>query len=93
MIKNKYRAILPVVITIGLISVSTASIFIKLAQEEAPSIVIASLRLVFATVLIAPIAINYHIKETISLTRKDYFLIIASGFFPCPSLFIMDNLS
>ena len=78
---HKNKTILPFVIIIGLISVSTASILIRFAQEEAPSIVIAALRLILATVLIAPIAIKSHFKEIISLSRKEYWLIILSGFF------------
>ena len=78
---QKNKTILPIAILIGLVSVSTASIFIRFAQEEAPSIAIAALRLIFATVLIAPIAIKSNFKEIISLSRKEYCLILFSGFF------------
>ncbi|MFC2064710.1 DMT family transporter [Chloroflexota bacterium] len=78
---HRNRISLPIVIIFGLISVSTASIFIRLAQEEAPSIVIAALRLLIATVLIAPITLKLYFKDIISLSRKDYLLVITSGFF------------
>src|SRR5512134_3211854 len=66
---------------IAILAVSTASIFIRLAQAEAPSLVIAALRLTFATLLLAPIAwIRYRV-ELKSLTRLEIIPGIISGLF------------
>jgi drug/metabolite transporter (DMT)-like permease len=65
----------------AILAVSTASIFIRLAQAEAPSLVIAALRLTFATLLLAPIAwIRYRV-ELKSLTRLEIIPGIISGLF------------
>jgi drug/metabolite transporter (DMT)-like permease len=65
----------------AILAVSTASIFIRLAQAEAPSLVIAALRLTFATLLLAPIAWTRHRAELKSLTRAEVILGIISGLF------------
>src|SRR5512143_91370 len=65
----------------AILAVSTASIFIRFAQAEAPSLVIAALRLSFATVLLAPIAWTRHREELKSLTRSEIGLGILSGLF------------
>ncbi len=48
---------------LGIIAVSTASIFIRFAQENAPSLVIAAYRLGFATLALAPWALTRHRPE------------------------------
>ncbi|RPI93764.1 MAG: EamA family transporter, partial [Chloroflexi bacterium] len=65
----------------AILAVSTASIFIRFAQVEAPSLVIAALRLAFATLLLAPIAWTRHRAELKSLTRTELTLGIISGLF------------
>jgi drug/metabolite transporter (DMT)-like permease len=65
----------------AILAVSTSSIFIRFAQAEAPSLVIAALRLSFATVLLAPIAWTRHREELRSLTRSEIGLGILSGLF------------
>jgi drug/metabolite transporter (DMT)-like permease len=65
----------------GILAVSTASIFIRFAQEYAPSLVIAALRLVFASLIIAPLALSKHRAELASLSKRDMVLAIASGIF------------
>jgi drug/metabolite transporter (DMT)-like permease len=72
---------LTIAIIIAIISVSTASIFIKFAQKEAPSLVIAALRLIIASIIIAPFAIRNHKKELLSLTRNEFLMGLLSGFF------------
>lgn len=65
----------------AILAVSTASIFIRLAQEEAPSLVIAALRLTFATLLLAPLALTRHLEELKGLTRREILLGVISGIF------------
>ena len=66
----------------GILAVSTASIFIKLAQHEgAPSIVIAAARLTIASVLLAPVALTHYRSELKLLTRREWALALLSGLF------------
>ena len=65
----------------AILAVSTASVFIRFAQADAPSLVIAALRLTFATLMLAPIAITRHRAELRSLTRADLILGLVSGLF------------
>ena len=75
----------PLKISLGLLSailaVSTASIFIRFAQREAPSLVIAALRLTFATLLLAPITLTCYRDELRSLKRRELLLGLLAGFF------------
>jgi drug/metabolite transporter (DMT)-like permease len=76
------RLLLPLALLIAILAVSTASIFIRFAQTDgAPSLVIAALRLSFATLLLAPIAIMYHRGEILNLTRSELNLGLVSGLF------------
>jgi len=71
-----------VVLLIGILAVSTASLFIRFAQQDAPSIVIAAYRLTLATVFLLPFALPRFSGEVIrALKKKDVFLIILSGTF------------
>jgi drug/metabolite transporter (DMT)-like permease len=81
MASPRFRFTLPLALVIAILAVSTSSIFIRFAQEEAPSLVIAALRLTFATLLLAPIALLRHRDELESLTRNDLMLGIFSGLF------------
>lgn len=71
----------PVALFLGILAVSTASIFIRFAQEDAPSLVIAAYRLGLATLLLAPIALTRHRVELSSLNRKQVGLLLLSGVF------------
>jgi drug/metabolite transporter (DMT)-like permease len=73
------RLALPFAIVIAVLAVSTASIFIRFAQREAPSIVIAALRLGFAMVAIAPFAITRYRSELRALNRHELLLGALSG--------------
>lgn len=76
------RLFLPIVIIVAILAVSTASIFIRYAQTSgAPSLGIAALRLTFATLLIAPIALTRHLNELKRLTRTEVLLGLFSGLF------------
>ena len=68
-------------IFIAILAVSTASIFIRQAQLNAPSIVIAVVRLSLASIALAPFAILQHRDEIRSLTHQEWILITLSGLF------------
>ena len=78
---GRHRFILPLALITAILAVSTSSIFIRFAQEEAPSLVIAALRLTVAALLLAPIALIRHRQELISLTRKEMLLALVAGLF------------
>ncbi|MGW8224172.1 MAG: DMT family transporter [Anaerolineales bacterium] len=69
------------VIAFGILAVSTGSIFVRFAQGEAPSIVIAAYRLGLATLFIAPVALSKHRADLANIQGKDRWLGIASGIF------------
>jgi drug/metabolite transporter (DMT)-like permease len=75
------RLSLPLFLFIGILSVSAASIFIRFAQTDAPSLTIAALRLTFACIVLAPLAILRHRTEIIKLERSDLLLGLLSGLF------------
>lgn len=65
----------------GILAVSTAAIFIRYAQEYAPSLVIAAYRLTLAAVLLAPLAIIRHREELGALKGRELSLALLSGLF------------
>ncbi len=68
------------VMLIGLMAVSTAAIFVRLAQDEgAPSLVIAAGRLCVATVILTPIVWRYHRDELRTLSASDIRWAMLSG--------------
>jgi drug/metabolite transporter (DMT)-like permease len=78
----KRPAISPIIaILFGILAVSTASIFIRFAQKEASSLVIAAWRLTIASIILIPIASTTHKRELASLNRKDLLLALLSGLF------------
>lgn len=68
-------------ILIAILAVSTASIFIRYAQANAPSIVIAASRLSLATLALIPVFWRGHRNEVRSLVTSDLLLILLSGTF------------
>ena len=66
---------------LAILAVSAASIFIRFAQENAPSLVIAALRLTCATLLLAPVALTRYRYELKSLQQGEVLLSIISGLF------------
>lgn len=79
---SRIRFILPFAILLAILAVSAASVFIRYAQNDgAPSLVIAALRLTFATLLIAPLALTRHLEEIKRLTRTEILLGGFSGIF------------
>ncbi len=65
----------------AILATSTSSVFIRYAQQDAPSLAIAALRLTFATLILAPFAVARHRVELRSLTRSDLGLALLSGLF------------
>ncbi len=69
------------VLFVGILAVSTASLFIRWAQQEAPSLVIAAYRLIFATVLLAPWVLRQHAAELRGLHGRHLGWALLSGAF------------
>lgn len=69
-------------IVIGILAVSTASIFIRFVQRESvASIVIAAYRLGIATIVLSPVVLIKHRQEISKLSRIDLRFSLLSGFF------------
>lgn len=68
-----------VAVVIGVISVSTSAIFVKLSS--APSGVIAFYRLFFSVLLILPVFILKYVSELRFITKRDWIISGASGVF------------
>ncbi len=66
---------------LGILFVSTASIFIRFAQEEASSLVIAASRLLISSCILIPLAIANYLKEFKELSSKDWARGVLSGLF------------
>ena len=66
-------------LALGVISVSSAAVFIRLA--EAPPLIIAAYRLCLASLVIVPVAAVRSRKELHNLARRDIVLLLVSGFF------------
>jgi drug/metabolite transporter (DMT)-like permease len=68
-------------ITFGILAVSTGSIFVRYAQADAPSLVIAAGRLTLAALILAPIVLARRRGELRALGRGQLRLALLSGFF------------
>lgn len=68
-------------ILLGIAAVSSASIFIRYAQREAPSLVIAAARLTLASLILAPLALGRYRSEYRRLSRSEWGLAVLSGVF------------
>jgi len=79
--EQRTRLLLPFGLLTAILAVSTASIFIRFAQREAPSLVIAALRLTVASLLLAPVALTRYRSELRALTRSNLLLGLLSGVF------------
>lgn len=73
--------ILPLGIVGGILAVSTASVFIRFAQQDAPSLVIAAARLSLASLILSPVALTRFRAELATLTRREWLLGALSGLF------------
>ncbi|WP_163538955.1 DMT family transporter [Gracilibacillus sp. YIM 98692] len=75
----KDRLIYPyIAIMIGVLSVSTAAIFVKLA-ESAPAAIIANYRLLIAAVLMLPYVLFMKRTELLRLDKKEWIFTIFAG--------------
>ncbi|MEK6751503.1 MAG: DMT family transporter [Chloroflexota bacterium] len=82
MTDTRARLFLPFAIGIAVLAVSTASIFIRFAQDDGmPSLVIAALRLTFATAILTPLALTQHLDEIKRFTPTEILLGVFSGIF------------
>ncbi len=73
--------VIALAIFVAILAVSTASIFIRFAQRDAPSLAIAALRLAIASIILAPVAGTRYRGELRALTRREVALGAASGLF------------
>ena len=73
--------LITIAIVIAILAVSTSSIFIRFAQRDAPSLVIAASRLILATLFLAPVALTRHRDELRALTHRELLLGLLSGIF------------
>jgi drug/metabolite transporter (DMT)-like permease len=69
------------VLGVGILAVSTASIFIRFAQQEAPSLVIGAFRLLIAALILAPFAVFRNRTELATLRRSTLVWISLGGLF------------
>lgn len=69
------------VLGIGILAVSTASIFIRYAQQMAPSLAIGAFRLLIAAAILAPFALSRKMPEIKEFDRKKWLLSILAGAF------------
>jgi drug/metabolite transporter (DMT)-like permease len=70
-------------LSLAILAVSTSSLFIRLAQTEAPSLAIAAWRLSIASLILVPLAWAKNRREIVQLDRKTILILIASGIFLC----------
>jgi drug/metabolite transporter (DMT)-like permease len=69
-----------VALAVGVLSVSTAAIFIRLAQaDSAPSLVLAAARLCVASVTLTPFILSRHRQELRAIRADDLQWALASG--------------
>jgi drug/metabolite transporter (DMT)-like permease len=69
------------ILTIGVLAASTSSIFIRYAQEEANSLIIAAYRLGIATTILLPIALLRYRSTLLSFNRRQWLSLSLAGLF------------
>ena len=68
------------ILALGVLAVSTAAIFIRLAQDElAPSLVLAAARLSVAALALTPIVLRRHQRELREISRNDLKWALIAG--------------
>lgn len=70
-----------VALIVGIIAVSSGSLFVRFAQVDAPSLAIAAYRLGLAALLLQPVAWLRYRNEIAALERTDWLWAMASGIF------------
>ena len=82
MTNSRARLVLPFAIIIAILAVSTASIFIRFALDDGvPALVIAAVRLTFATLILSPVVFFKHREEIRNISRGALLLGVLSGIF------------
>lgn len=69
-----------IAVAIGVISVSTSAIFVKLA-DQAPAAIIANYRLLFAVILMAPLVLVKYRHDFKHIQKKDWIYSTLAGIF------------
>ena len=69
------------VLVFGILAASTASVFIRYAQQHAPSLVIAAARLTLASIILAPIAATRYRQSLKTFSKRELALALLAGFF------------
>jgi drug/metabolite transporter (DMT)-like permease len=64
---------------VGIMAVSSGSIFVRFAQADAPSMTIAAYRLFLAAMFLLPVAWLRHRKDLRGLKGRDWFCLVGSG--------------
>ncbi len=70
-----------IILIFGILAASSSSIFIRFAQVEVPSLVIASYRLAIATLILLPLALTRSRAEFASIDFSEWLRILGAGFF------------
>jgi len=78
-LRKMHPAIPILVLAVGVICLSFGSILVRLA--DAPALTKSAYRLGFSSLIIVPYALMYHRREYMSMSRRDFGLCAASGFF------------
>lgn len=68
-------------LVIGIMAVSSGSIFARFAQADAPSLAVAAFRLSLAALLLQPIAWLRYRREILELQLREWGWLLASGIF------------
>jgi drug/metabolite transporter (DMT)-like permease len=80
-LKTQPHPFLAMALVVAILAVSTASVLIRFAQRDAPSLTIAGLRLVFAVLILTPIALTRYRAEVRALTPRELLLGSIAGLF------------
>ncbi|MFP4343248.1 MAG: DMT family transporter [Anaerolineales bacterium] len=67
------------VLVVGILAVSTASLFIRLAQRGAPALAVAAWRLTLASLILAPVTLATRRRELASFSRRERRLALVGG--------------
>jgi len=80
--KSEKEIISPnLVLFVGIIAVSTASIFIRFAQENSSSLMIAAFRMAIASLILLPLALTRLLKRNCKIQKRIWLFLFLSGFF------------
>jgi drug/metabolite transporter (DMT)-like permease len=68
-------------LTLAILTASTASILIRFAQSDAPSLVIAAYRLSIASLILIPVLFSRYRDDLQAMTKREVSLTLVSGVF------------